>query len=619
VEILSLLHTLHGTKNNNTQTTHAKGSALNPKVLETLPPETMYDLRSALFYMSADEYELWIAMGQALCWVEGGQDLWSEWSATSDSFKGEEDLKKWDSFRGDHSGYKVVFARAQANGWSNPGNKYDAVEIFRKQVAHPHVGSPAGDNQESLTEDNSQASLMVTFVTNRCELFHDKNKDVYAQNRITKETRRLDGRPFKDWLVANFYESSGKSPREQSVREAISTLSGLARFKGKRNEVHIRVAEHDGDYFLDLGEPAQSRVIRITSGRWEILSDPPVCFLRPETLQPLPVPIGGGDLSRLWQLINIPEDSRLLVIAWLCECLRPNTPFPVLELIGEQGSAKSTTQTVLRRLIDPNICDLRAAPKVVDDIFVSAGVTWLVSYENISHLSAPMQDSLCVLATGGGFAKRKLYTDADEAVINVKRPVILNGISVAITAQDLIDRTLSIETPVIQVRTESTQLQNDFDSISAELLGSLLDAMAKALEILPSMNLPPEERPRLLEFAHFGMAIAQAMGYSGGDFTTQFNTRRQESIARTIDASPVASAMIEWCSKQSTTIELPMKELYQALLSHKPHHSDAWPHSPKGLGDALRRLAPALRQLGIACKSLGKRGSHVHWEIKPRI
>lgn len=402
-----------------------------------------------------------------------------------------------------------------------------------------------GGNDEKNGKQ-SQTSLLVAFVETRAELFHDKNNDVYAQDLITQETRRLDGRQFKDWLVANFYQQTGKSPRDQSLREAISTLAGLARFRGECHDVHIRVAYQDDTYFLDLAEAGQSRAIQIKPGSWEIINNPPVRFLRPETLRPLPEPVRGGDLSALWHMVNIPENNRLLVVAWLGECLRPNTPFPVLELIGEQGSAKSTTQAMLRQLIDPNACDLRAAPKTVEDIFVGAGVNWLVSYENISHLSAAMQDALCVLATGGGFAKRKLYSDADESVIEVKRPIIINGISAAITAQDLIDRTLSIETPVILERNETTELWEAYKNKHGSLLGALLDTIAEALAHLPHVQLPFADRPRLVEFARFGMAIAEAMSKSGSDFLSQFNTSRQESIARTIDASPVASALIDW-------------------------------------------------------------------------
>ena len=479
--------------------------------------------------------------------------------------------------------------------------------------------TPEPSDEADEKERISQASLLVQFVQERAELFHDENKDVYAQDTDTGEVRRIDGRQFRDWLQASFFESTEKSARDQSVREAISTLSGLGRFKGECLPVSVRVGLHEGAYYLDLATPGQSRAVKIERGGWQTVDNPPIMFLRTESMRPLPEPVHGGDLSALWKLVNIPEDARLLVLAWLADCLRPETPFPVLELIGEQGSAKSTTQTVLRKLIDPNACDLRAAPKSAEDVFVGAGVNWLVSYENVSHLPAPMQDALCVLATGGGFAKRKLYSDADESVIQTKRPIVLNGISAAITAQDLIDRSISIETPVIADRTETTAIWAEFDKHHARLIGAFLDVFTTALQRLPRVKLPTADRPRLIEFAHLGIAIAEATGNTGADFMRQFNQSRQESIARTIDASPVATALIDWfADRHEQSAEISVKALFNELDRFKPNQTDAWPRSAKGFGDAMRRAAPALRSLGIECRSLGKIGGAVRWGISAR-
>ena len=490
------------------------------------------------------------------------------------------------------------------------------IENAQAPTAQPASTELSGDDEDERKP--SQASALVAFVEAHVELFHDQNADVYAQDHTTHETRRIDGRQFRDWLLSSFYQTTGKSARDQSVREALGTLAGLGRFRGECLNVYVRVAAHGDAYYLDLAEPGQSRAVQIKAGRWEVISDPPVRFIRPESMRPLPIPEAGGDITDLWRIANIPEDSRLLVLAWLAECLRPDTPFPVLELIGEQGSAKSTTQTALRRLIDPNACDLRAAPKAVEDVFVSAGASWLVSYENISHLSAPMQDALCVLATGGGFAKRKLYSDADESIITVKRPVVLNGISVAVTAQDLIDRCLSVETPTVTHRVEVTELWRDFEAKHSRMLGVLLDLTAGALARLPNVYLSPKERPRLAEFARLGMAMAEATGKTGTDFMAQFNARRQESIARTIDASPVATAVIEWIEKNPSGRSDTAKSLMADMESSRPPHSDAWPRTPKGFADALRRAAPALRQMGVECRYVPKTGGNPRWEIRPR-
>jgi hypothetical protein len=58
-----------------------------------------------------------------------------------------------------------------------------------------------------------------------------------------------------------------------------------------------------------------------------------------------------------------------------------------------------------------------------------------------------MADALCRLATGGGYAIRRLYTDADEALFEAQRPVLLTGIEELPLRGDLIDRALMLTLP----------------------------------------------------------------------------------------------------------------------------------------------------------------------------
>jgi len=511
--------------------------------------------------------------------------------------------------------------KGDVSDWLDSGGNAEQLMALIKALDtyQPESSSEAGEHFEPGDEKQSQASMLVKFVEQRFELFHDQNKDVFTKDRKTGEVRSLDSRQFRDCLQAGFYIDTGKSPRDQSIREALGTLAGLGRFRGEFFPVHLRTAGANGEYFLDLAAPGSSRAVRIHPGAWEIVESPPAMFVRPESMQPLPDPVGGGAIDALWRVANIPVGSRLLTLAWLVECLRPDTPYPIAELLGEQGSGKSGTQTALRGLFDPNVCNLRGAPKSVEDIFVSAGACPVLSYENVSHLPAPMQDALCVLATGGGYAKRKLYSDSEESIISVKRPIILNGISACVTAQDLVDRTITIETPIITERLEVTELWREYETERPRLLGALLDIAAKALELLPTMRIPADERPRLVEFARLGMAVAAASGHMPESFMHEFNACRQESLSRTIDASPVAAAVVDLLEVRPQGMSAPVKEILQSLEQHRPPGCDSWPRSPKGLGDALRRAAPALRQIGIECKCLGKVGSTVKWEIKRKL
>lgn len=85
-----------------------------------VPPETVTDLRSALNALRADDYEQWIAVGQALHELgDVGRGLWMTWSQTSEKWR-PQDARRWDSFNGDRTGYEAVFKRAQTAGWVNP-------------------------------------------------------------------------------------------------------------------------------------------------------------------------------------------------------------------------------------------------------------------------------------------------------------------------------------------------------------------------------------------------------------------------------------------------------------------------------------------------------------------
>jgi hypothetical protein len=120
-------------------------------------------------------------------------------------------------------------------------------------------------------------------------------------------------------------------------------LGGTTKYAGAEQPVYVRLAAHEDDIYLDLGDPTW-RAVKITAVGWEIVDNTPVRFRRPRGLRPLPAPEAGGTIDALRPYVNIAdEDDFILAVTWLVAAFRPAGPYAVLNITGEQGSAKSTT------------------------------------------------------------------------------------------------------------------------------------------------------------------------------------------------------------------------------------------------------------------------------------
>lgn len=87
-------------------------------------PEVLDDLRSALRHLDADGYKEWTDVGIALMTLgEPGRELWHDWASTSGQYDPDEAETKWATFAPDRTSYKAIFAKAQRQGWRNPGGR----------------------------------------------------------------------------------------------------------------------------------------------------------------------------------------------------------------------------------------------------------------------------------------------------------------------------------------------------------------------------------------------------------------------------------------------------------------------------------------------------------------
>jgi hypothetical protein len=107
------------------------------------------------------------------------------------------------------------------------------------------------------------------------------------------------------------------------------------------------------------------------------------------------------------------------------------------------GSGKTTLGRVVKRTWDPTAPEtVRLDPR---DFLQKASHAFAVMLDNQNSVPEWAADSLCRLVTGEADSKRRLYTDDEDVIVELRRAVLLNGINVPTDRGDVLDRYLVVE------------------------------------------------------------------------------------------------------------------------------------------------------------------------------
>jgi len=483
----------------------------------------------------------------------------------------------------------------------------------------PDDGKHGSDATQGAVDEEyrlKQAEIAIRIVERKASLFHDPSGDPYAIIRTVddgaaspslgaRRVVRLRSAIMRSWIARAVRSELGRCVGAGVIEEALGTLEGIARFDREEQSVHLRVAEHEGAIYLDLGD-VTGACVEATAERWRILDAAPVPFRRPDAMRPLPRPEHGGTLDDLRPFLNVADDDELhLLVAWLVAAYRPAYPFPVLAIHGEQGTAKTTAARVVRALVDPNKSPVRSAPRSDDDLVVCATHSHVVAFDNLSGVANWLSDALCRLATGAGIGKRSHYTNDDETVLDAIRPVVVNGIDDLANRADFAQRCLVLTLQPFSRAGKKWRSERafwrSFRAAAPRILGFLLNGVVSALRELPRVELEELELPRMADFGQWIVAAAPGLGLPREALLRAYerNQARIMDIAR--DASSVATAVRRLLDQRGAWEGEPthLLAMLVSLAPEEARRAPDWPRTPRALGNALRRSATFLRAGGI--------------------
>ena len=360
--------------------------------------------------------------------------------------------------------------------------------------AEPETPQPALPAPHLITKVKPEDLLPLAL--KQAKLFHTADRGVFADVMMggVQKTLMLGTKDTAEWIEELSYRAFGITPSRQAFKTVNRVLRAKALFEGPQRSVHLRYAAHDGCIYIDLANEQWEQVEISEAGRRIIPShESPVRFRREQGMAAMCYPAEQGSFEPLRSILNLDSEADfILMVSWLIGAMNPKGPFPIMVLVGEQGSSKSTTAKMLKGLTDPATIGLVALPKCERDLAIAAQRTWTLPYDNLSKITDGMSDAFCRLATGGGFRTRTLYTNEDEMMFSSVRPLIMNGISDFVTRQDLADRSILINMPSIPEhrRLPEKALYERWREARPLIFGAICDALSMSLRNLPHVELP---------------------------------------------------------------------------------------------------------------------------------
>jgi uncharacterized protein YlbG (UPF0298 family) len=388
---------------------------------------------------------------------------------------------------------------------------------------------------KKMNGNNKADKALNIILEKNPELLKDQHNDplIKLDNDGYTEIRPLDPEDI-NWLRYHYCQYFNETVGNNAIKTAINTLASFAINESKKEELHLRVAEHDDLIYYDLCNDEWQQIC-IKPGSWYILEqkDSPVLFKRYQQMQKQTFANESSieDVKKLLDFVNIDKKSReaMFLMIYIATDFIPNIPHAVLHLKGIKGTAKSNLSRIIKRIVDPAMPELITINK---DLEQNLAHNWLTVFDNISSISKKESDVLCRASTGAGIAKRMLFKNDQDVFYNIRHCVAMNGIGYNIPKSDLMDRSIIIELDPISSRNRLTEyeLHKRFEEQRPSIVSGFFDLIAKAMEIKETLEF--EHLPRMADFFEWGTAIAMALGYDREYFESSYFDMTQNRLER---------------------------------------------------------------------------------------
>ena len=322
-------------------------------------------------------------------------------------------------------------------------------------------------------------------------------------------------------------------------------------------------------------------------------------FLRASLDDPQVMPEHGGDLLALMtKYVNMAHDELVLFVVYLVQGFSRSSSHFAAVLSSNKGTGKSTLTKLIRAIVDPTKTGVTLMPNNEGDLKTLLANSYLVCFDNTAALSTKISNILCAAITGSKETKRKLYTDADQIILNLHNMVVINGIDIVPYKSDLAERSLLFELLPISKEKRKTDAEfwADFEADRPLILGAICNVLTEAMRLIPTVQV--KGLHRMADANKEMLAIAMALGISQEDFQKILWDNTKKLQAAYAQNNPFIDCVASFV-KLKGTIYKSAAEVYGEVLASIPGNRNFFPDSPSAFSRRLNEEKDALEQSGI--------------------
>ena len=474
--------------------------------------------------------------------------------------------------------------------------------------ASKNTGTTSGKNEEETpnTED------IVSDIIEEFYLFKDDKNDTYAEIEIngSKIIAPIMSSDFADIMRVKYFDKTSNHVNSNTLNNIIATTHARVRFGDNVEIVALRTHKFDDCVYINVGDKA-GRVIMVDKHGYRYVTDSKVKFITTSRMEALPeIVFNKGNITLLTRHLNVTESEMPLVIGWLVTTLAGVNPYLHLTIRGVAGSSKSSTARTIQALIDPSK-SFSGAIKSVHDFAAACANGYLIIQDNLSNVSRPLADAMCLASTGGTHEKRELYSNNGLSSTRYHNPIITTYIFNSKNNGDLDERSAIIEQPPIPKaeRKDEGELRKAFNQDKSAIFTGLLDMIVSGFKHFDSIEL--DSKPRMADAAKWITACEQDSGMSG-NFLKVFTENQAMESVDAFDESPACRALISFMESRER-YKTPITKLLNELESHVSNnisYARGWPATRNALSAILDEFNDRFESIGIHIKKNKRRGTN---------